>query len=256
MASAQQSRFWGKFLRGWGSPFENIGKALQGDLAYTERMGKHRTVQAFQASTPSVSSTFVAPCASIIGDVQTGAGSSVWYGAVLRGDVNTIKVGANSSIGDRSVVHVASTAGSIKGNAAGTSIGDNVQVGAFSILHACTIGHGVSIGPGAQVLDGATVEAGAVIEAASVVSPGKVVPSGEVWGGIPAKFIRKLAADEISAIEQAATEVSDLAKVHASEASKTWEQLEDDKAAAYDRAIRDPDYNSEYYPEFQTKVKV
>merc|ERR1711998_463532 len=115
----------------------------------TETMGKHRTMTAFKSATPSVSSAFVAPCASVIGDVTTGAGSSVWYGAVLRGDVNSIKVGANSSIGERSVVHVASNAGSVAGKASPTTIGDNVQVGAMAILHACTVGNGASIGTAA-----------------------------------------------------------------------------------------------------------
>jgi carbonic anhydrase/acetyltransferase-like protein (isoleucine patch superfamily) len=251
-----QTRFWGKFLRGWGASFEGIGKAMQGDLAYTETMGKHRTVTSFQATAPSVASAFVAPCASIIGDVQAAAGSSVWYGAVLRGDVNTIKVGSNTSIGDRAVVHVASEAGSVTGKPAETIIGDDVQVGALAILHACNIGKGASIGTAAQVLDGATVGVGAVIEAASVVPPGKAIPTREVWGGVPAKFIRKVSDDEVASMERAAVEISDLAKVHATEAGKSWEELEADKEAAYDRKIRDPDYNSEYYPEYKPKVKV
>jgi len=253
---SQQARFWGKFLRGWGATFEGIGKGMQGDLAYTETMGKHRTMAAFQAAKPAVSSTFVAPCTTIIGDVNAAAGSSIWYGAVLRGDVNSIKVGANSSIGDRTVVHSASSAGSVAGKAAPTTIGDNVQVGALAILHACTIGNGASIGNAAQVLDGAVVGAGAVVEAGAMVAPGKSVPAGEVWGGVPAAFIRKVSPDEAAAVELAAAETSDLAKVHATESNKSWEQLEDDKAAAYDASIRDPDYNSEFYGEFQPKVKI
>jgi len=78
----------------------------------------------------------------------------------------------------------------------------------------------------------------------------------QVWGGVPARFIRKVSPDEAAAVEQAAAETADLAKVHSSEASKTWEQLEQDKVAAHDLATRDPDYNSEYYPEFKPKVKI
>jgi len=107
-----------------------------------------------------------------------------------------------------------------------------------------------------QILDGAVVGAGAVVEAGAMVAPGKQVPAGEVWGGVPAKFIRKVSPDETLAVERAAAETADLAKVHASEIAKSWEQLERDKAAAYDRATRDPDYNSEYFGEFKPKVKV
>jgi len=247
MANApSQARFWGKFLRGWGGTFEGIGKGLQGDLAYTEKMGKHRTLTAFQASTPAVSSSFVAPCATVIGDVTTGAGSSVWYGAVLRADVNSIKMGANSHIGERSVVHVASEGGSIAGTAAATVIGNDVTVGPLAVLHACTIADGASIGAAATVLDGAKIGAGAVVEPAAMVSPGKTVPAGEVWGGVPAAFIRKVSADEAAAIGRAATEAADLARVHATECNKSWGQLEADKEAAYDFATRDPDYSPDY----------
>jgi len=231
--------------------FEGMGKGLQGDLAYTERMGAHRTVTAFQAATPGVSSAFVAPCASIIGDVTAGAGSSVWYGAVLRGDVNSIKLGENSSIGENTVVHCASERGQASGKAQPTVIGNNVSVGAMVILHACKIADGAAIGTGAQILDGSTVGSGAVVEAGAVVAPGKAVPAGEVWGGVPAAFIRKVSPDEAAAISASADETISLATLHSVESSKTWEELEADKAKAYDLATRDPDYNQEFYPEFR-----
>merc|ERR1711924_512472 len=116
----------------------------------------------------------------------------------------------------------------------------------MGILHACTIGDGASIGAMAQVLDGASVGAGAVVEPAAMVSPGKTVPAGEVWGGVPAAFIRKVSADEAAAIGRAATEAADLARVHATECNKSRGQLEADKEAAYDFATRDPDYSPDY----------
>jgi len=234
-------------LRGWGRTFDGLGKAMQGDLAYTEKMGAHRSVRAFEASQPAVSNGFIAPSASVIGDVALGAGSSIWYGAVLRGDVNTIKVGANSHIGDRSVVHVASESGSIGTGARPTIIGDGVTVGPLSILHACTIGSGAQIGTGAQVLDGASVGDGAVVEAGAVVSPGKAVPAGEVWGGVPAKMVRKVSQDEALTMTRANTELGDLAQAHAAENTKSWAEVEADKEEAHDAATRDVDYNPEYY---------
>jgi carbonic anhydrase/acetyltransferase-like protein (isoleucine patch superfamily) len=245
-APSAQLRFWSKFVQSWGRSFDGIGNAMQGNLAYTEVMGTHRTATAFQATLPKLDAKFVAPCASVIGDVRMAAGSSAWYGAVLRGDVNTITVGTNSHIGDRTVVHVASDTGSVSGKALPTTIGDNVNVGAVSILHACTIQNGATIGTGAQVLDGASVGVGSVVEAGAVVSPGKQVPAGEVWGGVPAKFIRKVSPDEAGALSKMATDVSDLAAAHADELGKTWAQVEQDKLEAYDAATRDPDYNPEY----------
>lgn len=250
---APQARFWGKFLRGWGATFEGFGKALQGDLAYTEKMGKHRTATAFEGSSPKLSNGFVAPSASLVGNVSMGEASSVWYGAVLRGDVNNIQIGMNTHIGERSVVHCASEAGSTKGQAASTVIGNGVNVGSLSIIHACTLKDRATIGTGAQVLDGATVGEGAVIEAGAVVSPGKTIPAGEVWGGVPAKMVRKVSPDEADTLAKSVDAISDLAKVHQIECQKSWSQVEADKETARDKAERDPDYNPEYYGEWNYK---
>merc|ERR1711907_556562 len=239
-----QARFWGKFLRGWGASFEGMGKAMQGELAYTEKMGKHRTATAFEGASPSLSSGFIAPSASIIGNVSLGESSAVWYGAVVRGDVNNIQIGANTHIGERSVLHCASEAGSTKGKAAATVIGNGVNVGSLSIIHACTLKDGATIGIGAQVVDGAVIEAG------SIVSPGKTIPAGEVWGGVPAKMLRKVSPDEADALATSMDAIADLAKVHQTESAKTWSQLEADKEVARDTAERDPDYNPEFYGEW------
>ena len=80
------------------------------------------------------------------------------------------------------------------------------------------------------------------------------MPAGEVWGGVPAKMIRKASADEKAAAGRAAGEIGELAKVHATECGKTWAELEEDKAAAYDKATRDPDYNGEYFGTFDSKL--
>jgi len=246
MSQGIQSKFLGSLLRGWGQKFEAVGKTLQGSAAYTETMGKHRTITAFQGNKGALSSTFVAPCASVIGNVNTGKGSSLWYGAVLRGDVNEIRIGSNSAIGERAVVHCASAEGSVGGAAAATVVGDNVYVGALSILHACTIADGASIGVGSTILDGVKVGAGAIVEAASTVSPGKVIPAGEVWGGVPAAFIRKVSPDEAVALERTMSELSNLARIHAEECNKSWDEVEFDKETAEDARMRDPDHAPTY----------
>lgn len=136
---------------------------------------------------------FVAPGAAVIGDVEIGAGSSVWFGCVLRGDVNFITVGARSNLQDGAVVHVAS-------DGPATIIGDDVTVGHAAVIHACTLESGCFVGIRATVMDGAVVESGAMVAAGALVTPGKRVPSGELWAGAPARKLRALSADEIAGL--------------------------------------------------------
>ena len=140
---------------------------------------------------------YVDPAASVIGAVELGEDASVWPGAVLRGDVNFIHVGARSNLQDGCIVHV--THDGPQGPAGGipTLIGADVTVGHGAILHACTIGDACLVGMGAIVLDGAQVEDNAFVGAGAMVPPGKRVRSGELWLGSPAKCVRRLAPAEI-----------------------------------------------------------
>ena len=124
---------------------------------------------------------FIAPNVPIIGDVEIGDDSSIWFNCVLRGDVNSIKIGKRSNIQDGTVIHVSSFG-------LGTIIGDDVTVGHMAMLHACTIEGGAFVGMMACVMDGAVVEKGAMVAAGALVTPGKRVPSGQLWGGSPARF--------------------------------------------------------------------
>ena len=135
-------------------------------------------------------SAFIAENVVIIGDVEIGAESSVWYNCVLRGDVNDIKIGARTNIQDGTIIHVSSTT-------QGTYIGDDVTVGHMALLHACTIGNSAFIGMQACVMDDAIVEDEAMVAAGALVTPGKRIPSHQLWGGSPAKFMRNLTAEEI-----------------------------------------------------------
>lgn len=132
---------------------------------------------------------WVAPTATVIGDTKIGAGSNVWFGTVLRGDVHHIRVGENTNIQDNAVVHVTS-------NKFPCLIGHRVTVGHSAVVHACTLHDECLVGMGAVVLDGAVVESGAMVAAGAVVSPGKRVPRGFIWAGTPAKALRPMTADE------------------------------------------------------------
>ena len=148
------------------------------------------TILPYNGIWPTIHETaFIAENAVIIGDVEIGAGSSVWYGCVLRGDVNVIRVGENSNIQDGTVVHVSSTT-------QGTYIGDNITIGHMALLHACTLEDGCFIGMKACVMDDAKVESGAMIGAGAMVTPRKQVPNGQLWVGSPARFARKLSDSE------------------------------------------------------------
>ena len=134
--------------------------------------------------------TFVAETACLIGNVRIGAESSIWYGCTIRGDVNDVTIGKRSNIQDGTVIHVSSTT-------QGTYVGDDVTVGHMALLHACTIGDRAFIGMKACILDDAKNADGAMVAAGALVTPGTVVPAGQLWGGVPAKYMRDLTKEEI-----------------------------------------------------------
>ena len=140
----------------------------------------------FGDSVPRIdSAAFLAPDATIIGDVEIGARSGIWFKCVLRGDVRSIRVGEATNIQDGTIVHVDS-------QTFGTYISDGITIGHMALIHACTLESGCMVGMQATVMDGAVVETGAVVAAGSLVPPGKRVPAGQLWAGSPARFVRNV----------------------------------------------------------------
>ncbi|KAG2483607.1 hypothetical protein HYH03_017549 [Edaphochlamys debaryana] len=185
------------------------------------------------------SSAFIAMNANVLGNVKIGANSSIWYGAVLRGDVNGIEVGENTNIQDNAIVHVSKY--SIDGNARNTVIGNNVTIGHGATVHACTVEDNCLVGMGATILDGVTLKAGSIVAAGAVVPPNTVVPSGQVWAGSPAKFLRNLEPEEASFIAKSAANYAELSVVHKFEQSKTFEEQYVEERIVRDRAaLADP----------------
>ena len=140
---------------------------------------------------------WVDPAATVIGDVELGDDVSIWPGAVIRGDVNFIRIGARSNLQDQCVVHVTHAGPHGPPGGVPTVIGEDVTVGHGAIIHACSIGDASLIGMGAIVLDGARIERNGFVGAGAVVPPGKVVGSGELWLGNPARCVRRLGEAEI-----------------------------------------------------------
>lgn len=136
---------------------------------------------------------YLAPSASVVGDVELGNDVSVWFGAVVRGDVHRIRIGDGTNLQDLSVVHVTHETHP-------TEIGAGVVVGHAAVLHGCTVEDGALVGIGARVLDGAVVEAGAQVGAGAVVAPGQRVPAGHLVLGVPARVVRPLSDGELRSI--------------------------------------------------------
>jgi carbonic anhydrase/acetyltransferase-like protein (isoleucine patch superfamily) len=163
-------------------------------------------LKTYRGITPKIDTTaFVAENAAIIGDVEIGAGSGIWYGVTLRGDVNDIKIGARTNIQDGTVIHTSL-------GVQGTYIGDDVTVGHMALLHACTIGNRAFIGMQSLVMDEVIVEDEAMVAAGSMVTPRKRIPRHQLWGGRPARYMRDMTAEEIEYLQISADRYAALAK--------------------------------------------
>jgi carbonic anhydrase/acetyltransferase-like protein (isoleucine patch superfamily) len=207
-------------------------------------VNRAQTIAPHGAATPRLGdAVFVAPSATVLGDVTLGAGSSIWYGAVLRGDVNSITVGPGANIQDNAVVHVARH--NPEGRALSATIGARATVGHGATIHAAAIGEGALVGMGATVMDGAVVEAGAVVAAGALVPPGAVVKRGTVWAGAPARLLRDLLPGEAAFVASAAEGLAALAALHAEENAKGFAEVELDAARRADRRERDPEHDAQ-----------
>jgi carbonic anhydrase/acetyltransferase-like protein (isoleucine patch superfamily) len=151
---------------------------------------------------------WIAPGAAIVGDVELGPGSSVWYGSTLRGDVNRVRIGARSNVQDHCVVHVTR-------DRFACEIGDEVTVGHRAVVHGCVVHDGALIGIGAIVLDGATVGVDAVLGAGAVLAPGAKVPDGMLALGVPARVVREVSPEERARQRARALDYVRLAREHA-----------------------------------------
>jgi carbonic anhydrase/acetyltransferase-like protein (isoleucine patch superfamily) len=163
---------------------------------------------------PDISgAAFVAATATLLGDVTLGSNASVFYGAVLRGDINAIRVGEGTNIQDNAVVHLS--------NDLGVTIGAWCTIGHGAIVHACTVGDECLVGMGSTILDGAVIGARCLIGANSLVALGFECPPGSLVLGSPARVIRQLTAAEERGLREQAEKYVEVAKAHAARAKGT-----------------------------------
>ena len=150
---------------------------------------------------------FVAPNATVIGDVTLGRLSSVWYGAVLRGDINAIRIGEGVNLQDGVIVHLA--------DEFGVEVGAYTTVGHRAILHACLIGRGCLIGMGSTILDGAEIGEGSLVGANALVTQGFVCPPGSLVLGAPARVVKPLSPEASRKLKDYALKYIEVARAHA-----------------------------------------
>ncbi len=148
---------------------------------------------------------YLAPNATIVGDVEMGPDCSVWFGSVIRGDVNTIRIGAGTNVQDLSMLHVSY-------RRAGLVVGDDVTIGHSCVLHACTVGSRVLVGMGTIIMDNAVIEDDVLIGAGSLVTEGTRIPSGWLAMGRPCVAKRPLTDEEKAFLLRSATHYRHVAR--------------------------------------------
>lgn len=164
----------------------------------------NRNLRAWQGSKPTLGErVWIDPAASVIGQVELADDVSIWPGAVLRGDVNVIRVGARTNIQDGAICHVTHDGPYTPGGLP-LELGADITVGHGAILHACSIGDRCLIGMGALVLDGARIAPDVMLAAGSLVSPGKELSSGWLYRGRPAEAARELSERELEMLRYSA----------------------------------------------------
>jgi gamma-carbonic anhydrase len=165
-------------------------------------------IRAFAGKRPVIGAgVFIADTAAVIGEVEIGEESSIWYSTVIRGDVMPIVIGARTSIQDGTIVHV--TAGRF-----GTRIGDDCTVGHGAIIHACVVEDRCLIGMGSILLDGARIGRGSLVGAGALVTPGTDIPPGSLVIGSPAKVKRPVNDKEREQIEYGAAHYVELTRMY------------------------------------------
>ncbi|MBG0739755.1 gamma carbonic anhydrase family protein [Paeniglutamicibacter antarcticus] len=162
---------------------------------------------AFNGVSPMVhSSAFVAPSATLIGDMELGADSSAFYGVVVRADTSAIRIGSGTNLQDNVVLH--------SDPGFPTTVGNGVSIGHGAVVHGCTVEDDCLIGMGAMVLNGAVIGAGSLVAGGAVVLEGAVIPPRSLVAGVPAKVRRELSDEELDGVKENALHYVELGRAH------------------------------------------
>lgn len=212
----------GPVLRKWGQGIYRAGVANQGASGHEDyAVPSLRCVPISESKYPRLlDSDWVAPNATVIGDVKLGEGASLWHGVVVRGDTAAVTIGKNTTVQDCTRI-----ASSRRGKGDAIKIGENVYVGANVSLDACTLEDNSFVGMGSTVKRGAKVEPFAVVSAGAVVEEGTVVPSGQIFAGAPAKYLRDLTQAEKHLMSEHKLEMQQLSQIYCEETELTFREI-------------------------------
>ncbi len=165
-------------------------------------------IHSFNGVMPQIADdVFIAPGAQIIGNVRIGAGSSIFYNCVLRGDIHSITIGERTNIQDGTVIHVTTRLHE-------TVIGNDCLIGHMAMLHGCTLLDNAFVGLGSIVMDGCVIESDGMLAAGALLTPGKRIAARQLWTGRPAAFARDLRPDEIERNRGGCTGYVEVARQH------------------------------------------
>ncbi|CAN0008636.1 unnamed protein product [Ectocarpus fasciculatus] len=198
------SRTLGRCLRETGQALHRFGHQCQDSTLVMETFSRHRQLMPLAASAPAVAKdAWVAPSATLVGEVDVSGGASVWYGAVVRGDAGAVAIGEDSNVQDDAIL-----------GSGDVSVGAGVTIGHGAIIKSSTVADGSMVGMKA-IVESATVEQGSIVAAGAVVKPDTVVGAGQVWGGNPAVYMRNVTPAEKAQLTKSAEGYVALAGSHA-----------------------------------------
>jgi carbonic anhydrase/acetyltransferase-like protein (isoleucine patch superfamily) len=187
----------GRVFREAGLAMDRFGSRLENDIAYTQDLSRHKQTMSLYDVQPTIDDAWVAPNATLVGEVIVSKYATVWYNVVIRAELNPVRIGHFSSIGDGTAINTACALP--HGLASSVNIGKNVTIEPHCSIYSSIIDDDVYVGRGSVIMQGARIERGAHILPNSVVPPGKLVPAGQVWGGNPIAFVRNLTQEELVA---------------------------------------------------------
>eukprot|EP00602_Paraphysomonas_sp_CaronLab_P006930 CAMPEP_0185024702 /NCGR_PEP_ID=MMETSP1103-20130426/7885_1 /TAXON_ID=36769 /ORGANISM="Paraphysomonas bandaiensis, Strain Caron Lab Isolate" /LENGTH=238 /DNA_ID=CAMNT_0027557739 /DNA_START=49 /DNA_END=765 /DNA_ORIENTATION=- len=208
--------YFGRALRESGQALDRVALRLAENEVFNESFVRHRNQMPMQKKYPLVAlDAFVAPNATLIGDVTLMTQSSVWFGAVIRGDKNKVRIGSFTNVQDKVVIN--STQELETGLPADVNIRHHCTIGQGAVLNSCVIEDHCVIGMNAVISEGCVVESGSMIAAGSVLLPHTIVPPGELWAGNPAVYIRDIKEEEFVSFEKQAKSFASLGNSHRDE---------------------------------------
>eukprot|EP00002_Diphylleia_rotans_P008580 TRINITY_DN1850_c0_g1_i1.p1 TRINITY_DN1850_c0_g1~~TRINITY_DN1850_c0_g1_i1.p1 ORF type:complete len:243 (-),score=57.80 TRINITY_DN1850_c0_g1_i1:352-1080(-) len=237
--------FWkaiGSVVRSTGQALDSVGAGIQGRLAVTEKLNRTSRLASIGSNTPQVADdVFVAPNASVLGNVKLARGATVWPGSIIRGDVNAVSVDEHAVISENTIITALPSATSTP--VSNTVIGKRAVIDAGAILSACTVGEDAYIGAGAILESGVVVEKAAHVAAGAIVPAGTTVPSGQVWEGNPAKYVGDVTAHHHATHTKAIKDAFDVAADYEVDIAMTAEDRDKLKwAAIFGRSEAKADY--------------